>query len=148
MANFDKFDKQVDSKKMNKEVEKAKKNVGDYPEIPKGIYIVVFNKIEVGETKGDKRPMLKIDAVIQEGEFKKSHLFMNRVLFGTKNDANMIASALGFLDNLECELIPEFNGYNDFADLVLDIAEEVEDNEYKVEYDNDAFNSIKITEVF
>ena len=28
-------------------------------------------------------------------------VFMNRVLFGTKNDANMIASAEGWLESLE-----------------------------------------------
>ena len=74
---------------------------------------------------------------------------MNRVIYGTKNDANMIASAVGWLKKLGTDLEIEFEGYTHFADLVLDVAEEVDGNfEYLVDYDPEAFNTITIKEVF
>lgn len=148
--NFEAFDKKVDLEGMKKDVQEAEKNGanGDYPEIPKGKYEVKFDNIEVKPTK-DGRPMLSVQARILEGDFKKKCLFMNRVIYGTKNDANMIASAVGWLKKLGTDLEIEFEGYTHFADLVLDVAEEVDGNfEYMVEYDPEAFNTITIKEVF
>ena len=95
--------------------------------------------------------MLKGQFRIQEGEFEKSCLFYNRVLYGTKNDANMIASDVGFLKTLEPseEVGPiTFESYAAFADLVLDIAEDIQGLQYEIEYDPKAFNSISIKDVF
>lgn len=150
--DFSKFDEQVNLDQLKADAAEAEKNggFGDFPEIPKGTYIVKADSLELGETK-DHRPMLKGQFRIQEGEFEKSCLFYNRVLYGTKNDANMIASAVGFLKKLEPSEevgLVVFNSYGDFADLVLDIAEDIQDLEYEVEYDPKAFNSISITDVF
>ena len=74
---------------------------------------------------------------------------MNRVIYGTKNDANMIQSVIGWLQKLEPSVTVEFKNYSQFADLVLDIFEEVADAvELDVNYNPDAFNSISIEEVF
>lgn len=149
--DFSSFDKKVDVAGLMNDVQEAEKNqpTGDYPEIPKGKYEVSFKNIEVRTTK-DGRPMLSADAVILEGDFKKSHLFMNRVLFGTKNDANMIASAVGWLKTLGVkDMNIAFEGYGKFAELVMDIMEEIDGNfEYLIEYDPKAFNTISIKEVF
>lgn len=150
--DFSKFDEQVDLEQLKKDAEEAAKNGGgDFPEIPKGTYVGKFEKLEVGQTK-DGRPMLKGQFRITEGEFEKSCLFYNRVLYGTKNDANMIASAVGFLATLEPseEVGPvEFESYSQFADLVLDIMEDIDGElEYEVEYDPDGFQNISITDVF
>ncbi len=76
-------------------------------------------------------------------------IFMNRVLYGTQNDTNMIASALGCLDSLETETRASFKNYSQFAEVVLDIYEEVADNvELDVTYDPNAFNSIKVNAVY
>ena len=152
MGKFSKFNEQVDLKKLKEEAEEIKENggTGDYPEIEEGVYHGKFENLEVGETK-DGRPMLKAMFRITEGERKKSCLFMNRVLYGTKNDANMIASAIGWLETLEpSEDIGDitFEDYDQFADLVLDIAEDIAELEYDVSYDPDAFNSISIEDVF
>ena len=87
---------------------------------------------------------------ILEGEYKKSWIFMNRVLFGTKNDGNMIQSVIGWMDKLGTEINIDFASYSQFADLILDVAEKVDelDLEYLVEYDPNAFNSITIKEIF
>ena len=152
MADFSKFDKQIDLAQLRKEAEEIKKNggTGEYPEIDEGIYRGKFEKLEVGTTK-DGRPMLRAMFRITEGEHKKQCLFMNRVLYGTKNDANMIASAEGWLETLEpSEDVGDviFKGYDNFADLVMDIAEDISELEYDVNYDPDAFNSITIEEVY
>jgi hypothetical protein len=152
MGKFDKFNKQVDLKALREEAEEIKKNggTGDYPEIEEGIYHGKFEKLEVKETK-DGRPMLSAMFRITEGSHKIACLFMNRVLFGTMNDANMIASALGWLETLEPsdDIGPVFfEDYDQFSELVLDIAEDIAELEYDVEYDPDEFNSIHIEEVY
>lgn len=152
MADFSKFDKEIDLAQLRKEVEEIKKNggTGEYPKIEEGIYRGKFEKLEVGTTK-DGRPMLRAMFRITEGQHKKQCLFMNRVLYGTKNDANMIASAEGWLESLEpSEDVGDviFKGYSEFADLVMDIAEDISELEYDVNYDPDAFNSITIEEVY
>ena len=81
-----------------------------------------------------------------------SPVFYYSVIYGTKNDGNMIASAIGFLNSLEPseDVGPiVFQSYSQFADLLLDVAEDCADElEYKIKYDPDAFNSISIVEVF
>ena len=148
--NFEAFDKKVDLEGMKKDVQEAEKNGanGDYPEIPKGKYEVKFDNIELKATK-DGRPMLSVQARILEGDFKKKCLFMNRVIYGTKNDANMISSAVGWLKKLGTGVNIEFEGYTHFSDLVLDVMEAVDGNfEYLVDYDPKAFNTITIEKVF
>ena len=150
--DFTKFDDQVDVKKLAHDAKEAVENGnGDFPTVPAGLYLVKLEKLELGSTK-DGRPMVKGQFRILEGEYKKQCLFYNRVIFGTKNDANMIAAVIGFLNNLEPsdEVDPiEFKCYSQFADLILDVAEDVcEAMQYDVEYDPDAFNSIHITEAF
>lgn len=150
--DFSKFDEQVNLDQLKKDAEEIVKNggTGDYPEIEAGTYHGKFEKLEVGETK-DHRPMLKAMFRITEDPHKKQCLFLNRVLYGTKNDANMIASAIGWLESLEPseDVGPiTFNSYSQFNDLVLDIAEDISELEYDVEYDPNAFNTISIDAVY
>lgn len=152
MSDFSKFDKQIDLKQIRKDAEEIKKNggTGDFPELPEGEYRVKCESLEVGTTR-DGRPMLRAMFRILEGEHKKQCMFFNRVLFGTKNDANMIATAEGWLETLEpSEDVGDviFRGYDKFAALVMDIAEDISELEYDVEYDPDSFNPVKILEVY
>lgn len=158
--DFSKFDNNIDTKA----IEEAKANPpqGDF-DTPAGNYVVRIEKMELKATK-DGRPMFSVMMrVVEAGEKateavteylshfknKKPCIFMNRVIYGTKNDANMIASVLGWLDKLETETKAEFKNYSQFADNVLDIFEEVADAiELDVTYDADKFNSIEINEVF
>lgn len=150
--DFSKFDEQVNLDELTQNTKEIKANggVGNFTDIEKGTYHGKVEKLEVGTTKDD-RPMLKCQFRITEEPHKKSCLFMNRVIYGTKNDANMIASAIGWLESLEpSEDIGdvEFESYSQFADLVLDIAEDIAELEYDVDYDPDAFNNISIAEVY
>lgn len=149
--DFSKIDKTVDLKGLQADVEEAKKNnSGGFPTIPAGKYEVRVETLEVKGTKADpNRPMLAVSFKILSGEFKNQRLFMNRVLYGTKNDKNMIASAIGFLEKLDSGVPISFNGYEPFRQLVLDVAEAIDGKlEYAVDYDDSRFNSITIDEVF
>lgn len=147
--DFSKFDNAINGADLQKQLEEAKNNAPQTDkEVPEGDYTVKIEKMEVGATK-DGRPMFKVQCRILEGEFKKWCVFMNRVIYGTKNDANMINSVIGWLEKLESGIDVEFKSYSQFADLVLDIFEEVADAvELDVKYDPNAFNSISITDVF
>lgn len=147
--DFSKFDNAINQDELAKQLEEAKNNPQQSDkEVPEGNYTVKIEKMEVGATK-DGRPMFKVQCRILEGEFKKWCLFMNRVIYGTKNDANMIQSVIGWLWRLESGIDVEFKSYTQFSELVLDIFEEVADSvELDVYYDPDAFNSISIEEVF
>lgn len=150
--DFSKFDKEIDLDQLKKDADEIVKNggTGDYPEIEAGTYHGKFEKLEIAETK-DGRPMMKAMFRITEDPHKKQCLFMNRVLYGTKNDANMIASAIGWLESLEpSEDVGDikFESFSQFNDLVLDVAEDISELEYDVEYDPNSFNTISVSAVF
>ncbi|MDD3020922.1 MAG: DUF669 domain-containing protein [Alphaproteobacteria bacterium] len=149
--DFDKFDKTVNLEGLQKDIESASENGGDFPEIPKGTYEVKPHAMEIKLTKKEpKRPMFAAQFKILSGEYKGQLLFMNRVIYGTKNDGSMIKSVLGFLKKMEApDVVIAFDNYSQFSDLVLDVQEAVDGAlEYAVDYDPDAFNSISIKEVF
>ena len=147
--DFSKFDSMINEAELAKQLEEAKNNAPQTDkQVPAGNYTVKIEKMELGATK-DGRPMFKVQCRILEGEFKKWCIFLNRVIYGTKNDASMISSVIGWLQKLEPSVPVEFKNYSQFSDLVLDIFEEVADAvELDVYYDPDAFNSISIEEVF
>ena len=147
--DFSKFDSMVDTTKLAEDTAEISKNGGTYQEIPRGMYHGKFEKLELGTTK-DGRPMVKAMFRILEGDFKKSCLFMNRVIYGTKNDANMISSAVGWLMSLEPseDIVVEFTSYSQFNNLIMDIAEDISELEYDVYYDPEAFNNISIDSVY
>ena len=143
-VNFDDIDKNLDLKAIDEQVKQAKENS---VEVPKGTYICSVEKMEIGTTK-DGRPMFKLQCRIKEGSQKNRCLFMNRVIYGTKNDGSMIQSVQTVLAKFT-ENVPQFTGYNDFADAVCDLYEDVQGKtEVEVDYDEKAFNSISIKEVY
>ena len=149
--DFDKINRSVDLEGLRKDVENASENgTGDFPTIPAGKYEVALASMEIKGTKADpNRPMLAVSFKILTGEYKNQRIFMNRVLLGTKNDANMIKSAEGWLASLDSGVSTVFEDYKQFNQVVLDVAEAIDGKlEYAVDYDPDRFNSISIEEVF
>jgi len=145
-VDFSKIDEAVDLQGLQHDVEEAKNNSSN---VPKGTYMVDVVKMEIGATKKDNRPMFTLQVKIKEGEFKNRNLFMNRVIYGTKNDGSMIQSVLTILEKFQTATLPKFTGYNDFVDNVLDIYEEIQGKvELEIEWDEKAFNSISINEVY
>ncbi len=148
MVDFDKFDDQIDVAEVNKKVKEAKDN-NSFEDVPKGSYVCDVEKMELGATKKDGRPMFTLALRIKEGKQKKRMLFMNRVVYGTKNDANMIQSVLTILEKFDPDASLSFKGYGKLADTILDIYEDIQGNvEVEVDWDPDAFNSISIKEVY
>lgn len=154
MSNvWSQFASAVDEVQLQKDLESARQN--SFEDLPAGTYVVKFTKIEATLTKQDKQPMLAVAAKVIEGQHKNRLMFMNRKIKGTKNDANMIASAEGWLANLEAEdetgelIVPYFRSYEQFAEQIMDIAEAVEDLDlvYQVNYDTSKFNSISIDKI-
>lgn len=174
--DFSKFDQAINKEEVSKAIEEAKNNTsqGESLETPAGDYVAKIEKMEVGPTK-DGRPMFKVMLrVIEAGENasaevteylshfknKKPCLFMNRVIGGItttyKADGSIkwsnekaIGVVTAWLQKLEPSVPVEFKNYSQFDDLVLDIYEELADAvELAVKYDDKAFNSISIEEVF
>lgn len=159
MSIFDEFDKKVDLEKIEKQKKEAAENAQEFEAVPAGKYITKIESMELGMTK-DKRPMFKVQMRLVEGcgtseekflskyKKKKPCVFMNRVVFGTKNDGSMIQSVETWINNMQLSELVVFNGYSGFAEQILDAAEEAENLEFEIEYDDSKFNSITIKEVY
>lgn len=159
MSMFDEFDKKV-GKDFTEKVKEAAGN--QYEEAPKGEYVAKIEKMELGTTNDGKRPMFKVQMRLSEGigakenEYikkfpkKKPCVFMNRVVFGTKNDAGMIGSVVAWLNKLldEGDDPIVFTSYSALADDILDLAEDFASAEIEIEYNPDSFNSISIKKVY
>lgn len=153
--NWDKFDKQVDLEALQLDVRDVEENGGgDFADIPEGQYEVAIEKMELIESKkGD--PMLSIWFKILEGEYEGQRIFYNGVM-QPQND-----KAFGFQVHRNNELLRaiwdcehddvEFTGFADYADLVLDIHEDIDGQlEYLLEkeVDKKGYDQLKIVEVF
>ena len=152
--DFSKFDKLIDDQ-FKKDLADAKNAASEeYPEVTKGKYTTKIDRMEIKPTKnGD--PMFSAMLRIQEGQFKNCCIFFNRKIYGNKesdkwNDAKAVQTVITWLDKLQTETIPEFKSYSQFNDCVLNIFDECEQYGIMldVEYDPDAFNSIKIIDVY
>ena len=157
MSIFEKFDAQVNMEDINKQMAEAAEN--SFEEVPAGKYITKIEKMNLGTTK-DGRPMFRVQMRIVDSDgvnelrflskykTKKPCIFMNRVIFGTKNDGSMIASVVTWLNKIGFDPLVEFRGYADFEQVVMDCAEQVAGLEFEVTYDPSKFNSITIDEVY
>lgn len=152
MSIWDEYDEKIDEGQLQKDIKEARKN--SFDPLPDGDYVVELSKLEQKISKTHK-PMISISMKVMEGKYKNRLMFMNRVIGGTKNDANMISGIESWLEKLEAEdesgnlIIPEFRTYSQFADQVMDIAEAVTDMglKYEVNYEDGRFNSIEIHKV-
>ena len=149
---WEKYQETVDEEALQKDIKEARKNT--FEDLPKGTYHVELNKLEMKMSKNGK-PMVSVSMKVFEGKNKGRLMFMNRVIGGTKNDARMIASIETWLGKLEAEdedgdlIQVKFKSYPQFADLVMDIAEAVDDMgiQYEVTYDSSQFDAITIVSV-
>lgn len=149
MANiFDKWNKSIDLNGLRKDVEEASQNKGsvEYVDVPVGNYEVKITKAEVKATRnGD--PMATIWFKIVEGEYKNQNLFMNQVI----TQGFQIHIVNNFLESLDTGLNIEFIDYDQYNNLLMDVAEKVEELglEYLLEYgEKKGFNTFKISEVY
>lgn len=154
-VDFSAFDAKMDPN-LQDDVENAK----EYEDVPNGDYIVSVDKMEVKTTKAGDKLMFAVQMSIKENsDGSKSNqkgrkIFFNRVISGNRvsenwNDGKAIKSVITWLDKLETDLIPEFVNYSDFAELVLDIFQEIQGKvELDVTYKASDFNPVSINEVY
>lgn len=151
---FDKWDKEIDTEGLQKDVADAAASggQGNYKEVPHGNYEVAVQQMELkASKKGD--PMVSIWFKIVEGEFKNSLIFYNQVV--TQGfQIHMVNEMLRKMtEEMSDAPVIEFKTYSQYSDLLMDIYEAVADNfEYGLKYTanskNKDFSNYEITEVF
>ncbi|MCM0627017.1 DUF669 domain-containing protein [Lysinibacillus sp. OL1_EC] len=153
--DWSKFDKNVDIEALEADVKEVEENGGgNFEPIPDGQYEVEVEVMELVTSKaGD--PMLKIWFKVLEGDYEGQRIFYNKVMqpqndraFGLQvHQNNEMLRALW-----DCEKDDvKFTGFEDYADLVLDIHEDIEGKfEYllKKETDDKGYDQFAIEEVF
>lgn len=126
--DFEKFNKQFPADKVKKDMQEAAENGGS--KLPDGEYTVKLDKMELGESSKHAL-MIKAQFRITEGEHKKQCIFKNQVLTGTKNDGFMMVKAKEFLESLDSGEEVVFEDWEQFNDLILDIAEAVQEDDLR-----------------
>lgn len=126
MIDFAKFNQQFPADQMKKQIQEAKENGGG-SDLPDGEYTVKLDKMELGQSQKGAL-MIKAQFRIQKGDHKKQCIFVNRVLTGTKNDGFMMIKANEFLDSLDSGIDVVFEDWEQYNDLILDIAEAIQED--------------------
>ena len=143
---FEKWNESTDLKGLQDDIKDAQENNKEFEKVPHGEYEVKLDKLELkASKKGD--PMVSIWFTILEGKYKKSKLFLNQVI--TQGFQIHIVNEL--LKSMGTDLAIEFVDYKQYADLLLDVAEECDANnlEFAIKYeDNKGYDKFTITEVF
>ncbi len=133
--DFKKWNKEFGGEEAKKELEEAKQKDKEYSEVPDGTYDCALEKLELGETK-DGRPMVKAQFRIKSGDHAKQCLFYNQVF--TRGFPQH--KALEFLRSLEVyeESEIDFDGdFEDFNNLLLDMAEDAQSMRFNIKKDKD-----------
>ena len=146
MDIFEKWNESTDLKGLQDDIKDAQDNNKEFEKVPHGEYEVKIDKMELkASKKGD--PMVSIWFTILEGKYKKSKLFLNQVI--TQGFQIHIVNEL--LKSMGTDLAIEFVDYKQYAELLLDVAEECDANnlEFALKYeDNKGYDKFTITEVF
>ena len=143
---WEEFDSALYVKGMQKEINDAKENQGNFKEVPHGTYEVSIDKLELKKSKnGD--PMVSCWFKVLTGEFKNSIIFMNQVI----TQGFQVHIVNEFLRSLDTGLEIEFVNYSGYAKLLNDVKESIDKQklEYGIEYgEKKGFNTFKITVFF
>ena len=160
MGKFDKFNAEVNTREISNEIKDIKENGGlggNFKELEAGNYNVKVEKLVVGECGPNAScpgaPLLRVDMKVISGERKNHHIFMNKPLYAANpsdkwNTSKAIAQMVTWLNSLDSGLEVLFKSYDQFDELVMDIAEEISSFNYDVDYDPDAFIPITVTAVY
>lgn len=145
--DFKKFNEQFPADKMKEELKEAKENSGS--NLPDGEYTCKLEKMELGESSKGAL-MIKAQFRITKGDHKKQCIFKNCVLTGTKNDGFMLHKANEFLESLDSGVDVTFEDWEQYNDLILDIAEAIQDDglTYVINLDADGkYQNMEIVDI-
>lgn len=152
---FDKWDNEFDYEGLQKDVDEAAKNGGNFKEVPPDTYEVSVEKMElISSKKGD--PMVSIWFKIVAGEFKNSRIFYNQVVqngtgihFNNELLRSMDLDAVHAIEDNGGKL---FKNLRQYANLLMDCAEEIDGAKltFELEYGEgkNGFHTYKIKDVF
>lgn len=147
--DYAKWNKEFGGEKAVEAVKHAKEN--EYREVPEGDYTCTLESLELGESK-NKKPMVKAMFRIIRGEYKKQCLFYNGVMAANDPEYNgfVIHNVLEFLRSLQVFDEIDFNGdFEEFDNLLMDIAEESEGLTFEIEKTTDGdYSRLKVTDVY
>lgn len=153
MSIFDKWDKNVDTEALQKDIAKAEENggQGEYEEVPAGKYEVNIDSMEIKECNSERHKgeaMFAVQFRILEGKYKNSCLFMNQLI----TEGWQIAMVNKFLKTLlDNEVTVEFKSYTQYNSMISDIMDVVDGNlEYLLDYGKTkkGYNTFKIKEIY
>ena len=143
--DFAKWNEQFGGEEAVKELAETKSN--EYTEVPNGNYFCKLEKLELGESKTGK-PMIKGMFRITEGGHKKQCLFLNQVFtrgFPQHKGLEFLRS-MNVFDESEIDFDGNFENFND---LLLDIAEEAESMTYQIEKSQDGeYSRLTVVDAF
>ena len=98
------------------------------PDLPDGEYKIKLDKMELTQSQ-KQQLMIKAQFRIKAGNHQNKCIFVNKVMTGTKNDGFMMLKAKEFLESLDSGIDVEFNDWEQFNDLILDIADAIKDDD-------------------
>ena len=143
---FEQWNERADLAGLQNDIKDAQNNNKEFEAVPHGEYEVKIDKMELKSSKkGD--PMVSIWFTILEGKYKNNKIFLNQVI----NQGFQIHIVNTLLKSMGTDLAIEFVDYKQYADLLLDVAEECDANnlEFALKYeDNKGYDKFTITEVF
>ena len=143
---FDKWNEQIDGKKMAEEIKEVEKNGGgEYKEIPVGEYVVKIEKMELKEARSGA-PMVTVQFRILDGDYAKSCMFMNQVV----TQAFQINIVNRFLRSLGTDVSVDFDGnYEHYNNTILDVFEACDKLEFLIDYgERKGYPTYKVKEVY
>lgn len=145
--DFNKWNEEFGGKEALEDLKKASEN--EYTELPDGTYICKLDKLELGESK-KSQPMIKAQFRISEGEHRKQCLFYNQVFtrgFPQHKGLEFLRS-LQLFDESEIDFDGNFQNFND---LLLDLAEAAEEDDVTFEiiksHDGE-YTRLEVSDVF
>lgn len=146
MSVFDKWNKNIDKDFMS-DLDAQERGEGGFEKVPYDVYEVKINKMELKESKTHK-PMLSIQFKILAGTYKGKLIYMNQVV----ETPYQIHLANDFLRSLDTDIEIKFKDYDQYNELVLNVAEAIDTDklEYALMYDIDEknYDTFEITDVF
>ena len=148
---FAKWDEQIDTEGLAKDVAEASQNSsGNYEDVPHGSYEVAVKQMELkASKKGD--PMVTIWFKVVDGPHKNGVIFFNQVItqgFQIHIVNELLRKMVSEAGRKAPEI--EFKNYKQYSDLILDVFEITDGFEYGLKYTkgkND-FSNYEITDVF
>lgn len=126
MIDFKKFNQEFPAEQVKKQMKDAETNSG--PDLPDGEYKIKLDKMELAQSQ-KQQLMIKAQFRIKAGNHQNKCIFVNKVMTGTKNDGFMMLKAKEFLESLDSGIDVEFNDWEQFNDLILDIADAIKDDD-------------------